>query len=143
MEFTDIAYITILVTLSYFTFFKLILWFESKGKLKSRLPKDNQLPKVSIIMPAYNEGKIIGRSLEKLMSVNYPKDKLEVLVIDDGSTDNTYEIAGTFESRNVRVIKKRNTGKASSLNFGIRHAKYGFIAVIDADSFLDKNALRQ
>ena len=67
MEFTDVIYIIILITLSYFTFFHLILWFESKGKLKKRTPRNQELPYVSILMPAYNEEKIIGKSLEKLM----------------------------------------------------------------------------
>lgn len=143
MELTDIIYIIILISLSYFTFFHLILWFESRGKLKKTALKDSQLPAVSILMPAYNEEKIIGETLEKLMSIGYPKNKLEVIVIDDGSKDNTYSIAKNFESKNLRVLKKRNTGKASSLNYGLRHAKHDFVAVMDADSFLERNALRQ
>lgn len=143
MELVDIVYITILISLSYFTFFHLILWFESRGKLKKNPLRNNQLPKVSIIMPAYNEGKIIGKTLGKLVRINYPKDRFEVLVIDDGSKDDTYRIAKRYESGNVRVLRKKNTGKAASLNFGLSHAKYEFVAVMDADSFLNKNALRQ
>ena len=143
MELTDIIYIIILISLSYFTFFHLILWFESRDKLKKTALKDSQLPTVSILVPAYNEEKIIGEALEKLMSVVYPKNKLEVIVIDDGSKDNTYSIAKNFESKNLRVLKKKNTGKASSLNYGLRHTKHEFVAVMDADSFLERNALRQ
>lgn len=143
MDVIDVIYIIILLSLGYFTFFHLILWFEAKGKLKRPLPKDSQLPKVSILVPAYNEEKIIEKTLEKLLSINYPQDKLEVIVIDDGSKDDTFKIAKKFESRNVRVLKKRNSGKATSLNFGIKHAKNEFIATMDADSFLGENALRQ
>ncbi|MBI2547647.1 MAG: glycosyltransferase family 2 protein [Candidatus Aenigmarchaeota archaeon] len=143
MQLTDIIFIIILLCLSYFTFFHLILWFESGGKLRKKQLNDRHLPNVSVIVPAYNEEKIIGQSLEKLLSIDYPKNKFEVIVVDDGSTDKTYEIAKKYESGNVRVIRKRNTGKASSLNFGIKRAKYEFVAVMDADSFLDKNALRQ
>ena len=143
MDFTDMIYIIILISLSYFTFFHLILWFESKGRLEKALLKDNQLPTVSILMPAYNEEKIIGETLGKLMTIGYPKNKLEIIVIDDGSKDDTYKIAKKFESENVRVSKKKNTGKASSLNYGLKHAKHEFVAVMDADTFLDKNALKQ
>ncbi len=143
MQITDIIYIVILISLSYFTFFHLILWFESKHKLRKPSLKNNQLPNVSIIMPAYNEEKIIAESLEKLTSTDYPKNKFEIIVVDDGSIDKTYTLAKEFESENVRILKKKNTGKASSLNFGIKHAKYEFVAVMDADSFLSNNALRQ
>lgn len=143
MELTDIVYIIILISLSYFTFFHLILWVESKDKLKKGKLKNSQLPAVSILMPAYNEEKIIGQTLKKLVSIDYPKNKLEIIVIDDGSKDSTYNIAKKFESKNVRVLSKKNTGKASSLNFGITHAKHEFVAVMDADSFLSKDALRQ
>ncbi len=141
MQITDIVYIIILISLSYFTFFHLILWFEGRGKLRKPVPKNSQLPAVTILMPAYNEEEIIGESLEKLTSTGYPKNKLEILVIDDGSRDGTYKTAKRFESRNVKVLTKKNTGKASSLNYGLRYAKNEFVAVMDADSFLDKNAL--
>lgn len=143
MELFKIVYIIILVSLSYFTFFHLILWFESKGKLRRAPPADSQLPKLSIIMPAYNEERLIAGSLEKLLLTDYPKNKYEVIVVDDGSKDGTYKIAKRYESANVQVLKKKNTGKADSINFAIKRSKYPFVAVIDADSFLDANSLRQ
>lgn len=143
MDWTDTVYIIILISLSYFTFFHLILWFETRGRLRNPSLKDTQLPRVSVLIPAYNEGRIIGKSLEKLLLIGYPKDKFEVIVIDDGSKDDTYKIAKKYETKNVKVLTKKNTGKASTLNFGIKHAKYEFVAVMDADSFLGKDALRK
>ncbi|MFZ8856528.1 MAG: glycosyltransferase, partial [Candidatus Nanopusillus sp.] len=58
-----------------------------------------EYPKVSIIVPAYNEGKNIKNTLERLIDLEYPKDKLEIIVVDDGSKDNTYEIAKEYEEK--------------------------------------------
>lgn len=143
MQFATIIYLIILFTLNYFTIFHLILWFEVKNKLKRKPLDDKELPYVSILVPTFNEERFIAKSLEKLLSIDYPKGKYEVLVIDDGSTDRTYEIAKKYESKNVRIFKKKNTGKASSMNFGIKRTRYEYVAVMDADSFLQRNALRQ
>ena len=143
MQFTTIIYLVILFTLNYFTIFHIILWFEVRNKLKRKPISNNELPHVSILVPTFNDEKSITKSLENLLSIDYPKNKYEVLVIDDGSTDRTYEIIKKYESENVRIFRKKNTGKASSMNFGIKRARYEYVAVMDADSFLQRNALRQ
>ncbi|MBI2545421.1 MAG: glycosyltransferase family 2 protein [Candidatus Aenigmarchaeota archaeon] len=143
MQFTTITYLLILFILNFFTIFHLILWFEVRNKLKRKPLSNSELPNVSVIVPTYNEGKLISTSLKKLLSINYPRNKYEVLVIDDGSTDDTYEIAKKFQSKNIRVFKKKNSGKAASMNFGIKMARYDYVAIMDADSFLEKNSLRQ
>lgn len=136
----DIIYFIILLTLSYFTFFHLILWFENKNELKKTVKK-KKFPYVSILVPAYNEENVIGKTLKNILQINYPKNKFEVIVIDDGSIDRTYEIAKKFESNHVKVLSKENGGKATALNFGLNEVKSEFVAVMDADTFLDKNAL--
>ena len=143
MDIADVIYIIILITLTFFTFFHLILWFESKNKLKKDPILNNRLPNISILIPAYNEEKVIGKSLKRLLAINYPKNKLDIIVIDDGSTDGTYKIAKKYESKYLRVFKKKNTGKASTLNFGLKYVNNKFVAVMDADSFLDRGALSQ
>src|SRR3989344_1240501 len=85
--------------------------------------KTNRIFSVSIIVPAFNEEQSIAHTLEALLKINYPRDKVEILVVDDGSTDKTYAIAKKFESRGVRIFHKPNGGKGSALNFGINHAK--------------------
>ena len=143
LQTTDIIYFIIIFIQSYFTFFFLILWFENRGNNGKGKPiKTRELPSVSILIPAFNEEQVIGKVLENIKSINYPKNKFQVIVIDDGSKDKTYEIAKMHESKNIRILTKKNTGKASSLNYGLRFVKTEFIAVMDADTFLDKNALR-
>ncbi|MEI6731789.1 MAG: glycosyltransferase family 2 protein [archaeon] len=100
---------------------------------------------VSIVMPCYNESAHIGRAIESLLELNYPMDKLEIIVVDDQSKDNSTDIVRSYarKYRNVRlIINKRNSGGAAEpTNIGVRAAKYDYIAVADADSFPEKDAL--
>ncbi|WP_281950464.1 glycosyltransferase [Nitrosophilus kaiyonis] len=99
--------------------------------------------KVSAIIPAYNEGVIIKAPIRSLLQQTYKN--LEIIVVDDGSTDDTYKQAKFFEnlSNNVKVYKKRNEGKAKALNFGIERSTGELILCIDADSRLDKYAVEK
>lgn len=137
----DIIYLILLFYATFFVIFHLILWFENRDKFFQK-GKSKKLPTVSLVIPAYNEEDVIEKTLKKLRKINYPKNKLEVIVVDDGSTDETYNIAKKFESKMIRVFTKQHGGKASALNFGLKKARNEFIAVMDADSFLKKNALR-
>lgn len=105
---------------------------------------DGMLPMITLVVPAYNEGLVIQPAVRSLLSLDYPN--YEILVVDDGSTDDTYEkaLAVARESATVpvRVISKRNGGKADALNTGMTHARGEFILNMDGDTKLSKNALR-
>jgi len=121
----------------------LLIYLANRKKIHRipRLPK--KLPKVSILVPAYNEEKTLERTVKSLVNLNYPRNLLEIIIINDGSTDRTGEIANLL-ARKFRIVKalhKKNGGKASALNFGLKHAKGELIVVMDADSYVEKNAL--
>lgn len=103
----------------------------------------HQLPMVTIIVPAYNEGIVIESAIESLERLVYPRK--EIIVVDDGSTDNTYLLALKYEKSTpettVRVITQQNSGKAESLNHGIRKAAGDLILCVDADSRLEEDSL--
>lgn len=103
------------------------------------------LPTFSIIVPAHNEERTIVRTLESLARVKYPKDKLEIVVVDDGSTDRTYAVAEQYRllyDLNFKLITQENAGKAHALNNGMRHHATGELMMcLDADSSLEPNAL--
>jgi len=99
--------------------------------------------KVSIIIPAYNEERSIARTIDSALSISYPRDKLEIIVVDDGSRDDTYRIARTFENKGVRVFTKKNGGKGSALNLGISKAQGELILTMDADTFAEPSSLKQ
>lgn len=103
-------------------------------KNKTKIDLKKPLPGVSIIVPAWNEEKGIGRTIESLIKIDYPLDKLEIIVVDDGSTDKTYEAALKYKSRLVKVFrKKENGGKFTALNYGIEKSKGEIIVSTDAD----------
>lgn len=100
---------------------------------------------VSIVMPCYNEADSIGKAIENLLNMNYPKDMIEIIVVDDRSKDNSVEIVKQYvkKYKNVRLIvnEKNSGGAADPTNIGIKAAKYNYIAVADADSYPEKDAL--
>ena len=122
---------------SYFNLFMLLGTEIRKRKL-------DKYPTVSIIVPAYNEEKNIEETINSLIELDYPKDKLEIIIVDDGSTDNTFEIAKKFEEKYdfIKVYKKENGGKASAINYGIKKSKGEYIVILDADSIVPKHALK-
>jgi len=93
---------------------------------------------VSIIVPAYNEEKTISDCLDSLLSQNYPSDKYEVIVVNDGSTDNTESIVRVFakEHPHVVLISKENGGKGSAQNFGLKYARGNLVLITDADAIV-------
>lgn len=127
----------------YFT----LLWFaylqHAERNVASREP-EGELPPVSILIPAYNEAEVIGHAIESLLQLDY--HTYEVIVVDDGSTDDTLEVARRWEGKasgvEVRVLTKRNGGKASALNAGIARSKYPFVMCMDADSWVDPGSLK-
>jgi len=103
----------------------------------------NKHDTVTIIVPCYNEQDVIVPSLKSTISQTYPN--IEILVIDDGSSDRTYTLAKAFEfddgHRSLKVLSKPNGGKSRALNFAIKQAKGNLICCVDADSKLDKFAI--
>lgn len=126
-----------LYTLIYF----FMTFYDNSSKLKS--PEPERFPTVSVIVPAYNEEKTIAKTLDSLLGLDYPKDKLSIFVIDDGSTDTTYSIAKTYESKGVKVFTKKNEGKGLALNFALKHVTSEFVGALDADSYVDPPALKR
>jgi cellulose synthase/poly-beta-1,6-N-acetylglucosamine synthase-like glycosyltransferase/peptidoglycan/xylan/chitin deacetylase (PgdA/CDA1 family)/spore germination protein YaaH len=99
-------------------------------------------PAVSVIVPAYNEAKVIERTITSLLGQQYPGE-LEVLVVDDGSPDHTDMAASRAFCREPRVAvyRKPNGGKASALNFGIERARGEIVVGLDADTIFLPNTI--
>ena len=102
---------------------------------------------VTIIIPAYNEEKSIEKTIESALSIDYPPHKLDIVVVDDGSTDKTLELARKYEGESrkfkVRVFHKENGGKGTALNLGISKSDKDIIVSMDADSFVSPKALKK
>lgn len=113
----------------------LSLTYNLHRKVKTAQP---WTPRISLIVPAYNEEKTINACIESLLKLNYPD--YEIIVVDDGSTDRTYEEA--LKCGTIKVIHQSNQGKPNALNNGIRNSTGEIILTVDADTELDKNALQ-
>ncbi|WP_435348859.1 glycosyltransferase [Haloarchaeobius sp. HRN-SO-5] len=98
-------------------------------------------PEVSVLIPAYDEVEVIGDCIESVLTSTYPSEKLEVVVVDDGSTDGTYEAAAAYRDQGVKVFHRDNGGKHAALNFGLQCSSSPVVATIDADSRPDPTAL--
>jgi cellulose synthase/poly-beta-1,6-N-acetylglucosamine synthase-like glycosyltransferase len=105
-------------------------------------------PPVSLLIPAHNEELVMGATLEAMLALDYPKDRLEIIVINDGSTDSTKEIIDSYRKRDSRIqlydvpTEEGGKGKSRALNLGLQIARSEFIAVYDADNTPAPNALQ-
>ncbi len=109
---------------------------------------DDQLPGVSILIPAHNEELVIEKTLASMLELEYPKDKLEIIVVNDGSTDATAEIVERMAQKDG-CIKLFNVpadmsarGKSNALNLGLQEAQYEIIGIYDADNTPEPKSLR-
>ncbi|HCA78396.1 MAG TPA: glycosyl transferase family 2 [Bacteroidetes bacterium] len=106
------------------------------------------LPSCTIMIPAHNEAKVIGATVQSMLELNYPAHKLRILVINDGSADATASIVQNFASRDRRVELftvppgEGGRGKSRALNLGLKHVKSEVVAIYDADNTPDPEALR-
>ncbi len=111
----------------------------AKNKELAKRKLEN-FPEVSVIVPTYMEEDNIERKIDNLYGIDYPQDKLEVLVVDSGSTDDTRSIA---EEKGVKVINLKKRGKIKAINHGVEESSYEHLLLTDADVFQNKNALKE
>lgn len=111
---------------------------------KRKIPVTGFLPKVSIIIPAHNEEEVISRSIEAAIEADYPNK--EIIVVDDGSKDGTYRIALQYAKKGKIKLLHRDVAsgsKAGALNYGLMFATGDIIVTVDADTLLERDAIRE
>ncbi len=141
MQLNLIVWILAMIS-TYISLVWLLVYFKDRHRLKESYGKLESHPKVSIAIPAYNEGKNVEISINSLMKSDYPKNKLEIIVVDDGSTDNTLDVLRSFEKRSdIKVINQSNRGKGAALNNALKHATGEIFGVMDADTLVEKDTI--
>ncbi len=143
----SITYIFLFLSLN-FEVFLLITYFENRLKIKAeeleseRLPK--KYPSVTIIVPCWNEEDTVSKTINSLLKLDYPKDKLKIMVVDDGSKDNTWANIQKFKNNpQIEIHTKENGGKYTALNYGLEKLTTDLVGCLDADSYVHKDALKK
>ena len=108
---------------------------------KKMLAKDVLIPKVSVIIPVYNVEKYLRECLDSV--VNQTLKEIEIILIDDGSTDNSLKICREYEEKDsrVRVYTQKNQGQSEARNNGLKHLKAPYVAFIDSDDYVHHSLL--
>lgn len=139
-----VLYVTLFLAI-YFQTFALLTFLSKDARLrreKTRL--ESGFPKVAVIVPCWNEESTIGGTVESLLALDYPQDKLEILLVNDGSTDGTAGVMDQYALHpQVTVVHQENGGKHSAVNLGIATTDAEFIGCLDADSFVHPGALKE
>ena len=130
----------------YVQVFLLVTFFEHRKEIFIRgedITLENY-PTVTIIVPCYNEEKTVSLTIDSLLSLNYPAEKLSIVVVDDGSRDNTWEVLQKYISNErITLLKKKNGGKHTALNLGLEHTTSEFVGCLDSDSSVHPEALKR
>ncbi len=154
-EFASALFVVAVILIWFMIGWQLLLtlagYFHQSASLREQRAVDGMdfdYPAVTILIPAHNEEIVIGRTLEAMCALNYPADRLEIIVINDGSSDRTGDIVRSMARRDARVIcydvpqGQGGKGKSRALNLGLAQASHPYIAVYDADNTPEPDALR-
>lgn len=148
VEYATLVSLFIFLTILLFRYFAVLVMayaYISKYTFKKQ---NGFYPFVSIIVPVYNEGKVIKQSIKSLLGLDY--SNFEIIIVNDGSSDNTGEVAktlvgyhrGRYGDVKVSLINKKNGGKARALNAGISYSKADIVLCMDGDSQLSEDCVR-
>ncbi len=131
--------------LLYLVIFWLLVFLENDIEDKQKEIKE--FPLVTVAIPAYNEQDSIEETIQSVLSLDYPKEKLELIIVDDGSKDNTNNIVQSIIKNNIiyniKLMQQENSGKGSALNKALYKAKGEIFTPLDADSTIRSDALRK
>jgi GT2 family glycosyltransferase len=122
--------------------YPLIMYIFSSIK-KHEYDISNIEPAVSLIIAAHNEESVIAKKLENSLKLDYPEEKLEIIVASDGSTDRTNEIVESFKNKDVKLFSYERMGKTGAQNETVKRAKGEIIVFSDANSIYNENAIRK
>jgi cellulose synthase/poly-beta-1,6-N-acetylglucosamine synthase-like glycosyltransferase/glycosyltransferase involved in cell wall biosynthesis len=145
--FAVISAVLLSIILGWAIYHVRILFAGIRNKSNRFYDNVQELPKFSIIVPAKDEGPVIARCLDALLDMEYPREKMEIIVVEGTSKDSTKEICQNFAEKHPASIKilceKASNGKPAALNLALPHVTGEIVGVFDADSIPEKSALQK
>ena len=122
--------------------FRTLLWFRYRPFASCNM---EDAPSLTVVIPAYNEGEMVMQAIDSVARARYPRERLEIFVIDDGSRDDTWTHIQRAAARHPGLVTTqrfaRNRGKRAALEAGFRRARGSIVVTIDSDSVIERNAL--
>jgi len=143
--YTAIFYVFSFISV-YVQIFFLVTFLEKKKKIikHGENLELSYYPTVTVAVPVYNEEDTIIKTTRSLLALDYPKDKIKIIIVDDGSKDNTWDVVQEFKDNpNVTLIKKENGGKHTAVNLALEHSTAEFFGCLDSDSLVHPQALKR
>ena len=141
---TEILTFPFLFLAIFFESFILVTLLSKPARSARARQPGSETPTIAVVVPCWNEATTVGATVDSLLALDYPVEKLEIVLVDDGSTDATPSAMARFATNpRVRIIRKENGGKHTALNAGIAASSAEFIGCLDADSFVERDALRE
>jgi len=122
--------------------FRTFLWFRYRPFAAATMA---EAPALTVIIPAFNEGAMVAQTIDSVAAARYPRERLEIFVVDDGSRDDTWEHIQSAAARHPDLVKSlrfaRNRGKRAALEAGFRQARGDVVVTIDSDSIIERDTL--
>jgi cellulose synthase/poly-beta-1,6-N-acetylglucosamine synthase-like glycosyltransferase len=139
MSLEVLSYPFLFVTV-FFEVFLLVTFLSEPARERRARALSTKTPHVAVIVPCYNEEKTIGGTVESLLALDYPREFLSIVLVDDGSKDKTVAVMDSYkENPQITVIHKENGGKHTAVNLGIeRSPQAEFVGCLDADSKMSR-----
>ncbi len=143
MIFEALFWLLVSVVLYVYFGYPLLVLILSKLRPAPSVQKADITPMVSLIIPAYNEEKVIAQKIENCLALDYPRDKLEIIIASDGSTDGTNEIVQSYVSQTTRFFaQSKRRGKSSTLNKVVPRTHGGVLVFTDANALFRQDAVK-
>lgn len=139
IQLIDIVYFIIFGVMTFSTVMWLLIYLLNRDSIMSD-PEPESYPKVSFIVPAYNEETHISDSLDSLLNQDYPSEKIDIIAVNDGSEDNTLEAMREYGDK-ITIINKENGGKAAAMNTALKEVETELVGCLDADSVASKSMI--
>lgn len=141
-SFADILFYILVFLAIYVQVFFLYTFLQKRKTFKNENKGLKIFPPVTFLVPCWNEQDVIVPTVESLKSVDYPQDKINIILIDDGSSDSTWDVMQKFSNDpQISLLKKENGGKHTALNYALKHVKTDLVCSFDADTVIMPDAV--